>query len=294
MDDLAPIVSHFSGELEEVPQDHRVSVAGMVTEVRPYLTRNGSEMGFVSLEDLHGSIEVVVFSRVWRKVADWLRPDTVVVVKGKVDQSREDPKVLADEISDQLQQTEGASVPCRSPEPDPQAEAPEDDMPPAPEAPPPPPEPVAEAGPPLAAAEAPDAEGLQRDDSPADQAFENAPPVGVVGKALDPEVSKALLGSEAMPDPPRVEGAGGDVQLLTIALRSTGDKQRDSLRMRRVHGLLSSYPGNDRFAIDVYEASRHYRLEFPSSTTGYCPELHSQLQHLLGDASVQVEQILGH
>jgi hypothetical protein len=64
--------------------------------------------------------------------------------------------------------------------------------------------------------------------------------------------------------------------------------------MRRVHGLLSSYPGNDRFAIDVYEASRHYRLEFPSSTTGYCPELHSQLQHLLGDASVQVEQILGH
>ncbi|MGD8553879.1 MAG: DNA polymerase III subunit alpha [Anaerolineales bacterium] len=294
MDDLAPIVSHFSGELEEVPQDHRVSVAGMVTEVRPYLTRNGSEMGFVSLEDLHGSIEVVVFSRVWRKVADWLRPDTVVVVKGKVDQSRGDPKVLADEISDQLQQTEGASAPCRSPEPDPQAEAPEDDMPPAPEAPPPPPEPVAEAGPPLAAAEAPDAEGLQRDDSPADQAFENAPPVGVVGKALDPEVSKALLGSEAMPDPPRVEGAGGDVQLLTIALRSTGDKQRDSLRMRRVHGLLSSYPGNDRFAIDVYEASRHYRLEFPSSTTGYCPELHSQLQHLLGDASVQVEQILGH
>jgi hypothetical protein len=146
----------------------------------------------------------------------------------------------------------------------------------------------------LVAAEAPDAEGLQGDDDPVDQTFESAPPAAKIGKALDPEISKALLGSEPTLDPPPEASEGSDVQLLTIALRSTGDKQRDSLRMRRVHGLLSSYPGNDRFAIDVYEASRHYRLEFPSSTTGYCPELHSQLQHLLGDASVQVEQILGH
>ncbi len=79
-----------------------------------------------------------------------------------------------------------------------------------------------------------------------------------------------------------------DPQLLTIVLKSTGDRKRDTLRMRRVHGLLSSYPGSDHFAFHVYEASRSYRLEFPSSTTGYCRELRQQLVELLGEGTVQI------
>jgi hypothetical protein len=63
------------------------------------------------------------------------------------------------------------------------------------------------------------------------------------------------------------------------------------LRMRRVHGLLTSYPGNDRFVFHVLETSRRYHLEFPSSTTGYCPDLHAQLRALLGEGSVTVEPL---
>jgi hypothetical protein len=84
---------------------------------------------------------------------------------------------------------------------------------------------------------------------------------------------------------------GAEAHMLTVRLRSTGDKKRDALRMRRIHGLVTSYPGNDRFAFHVYEGSRRYHLEFPNSTTGYCPELHAQLLHLLGDGSVQVEPL---
>ena len=59
--------------------------------------------------------------------------------------------------------------------------------------------------------------------------------------------------------------------------------------MRRVHGLLNSYPGEDSFSFHVIESSRQFLLEFPSSSTGYCPELLDQLQALLGEGSVRVE-----
>ena len=83
----------------------------------------------------------------------------------------------------------------------------------------------------------------------------------------------------------------GDPRMLTLRLRSTGDRERDARRMRRVHGLLTSYPGRDHFVFHVYEASRRYHLEFPNSTTGYCAELHRELVLLLGDGAVQVERL---
>jgi hypothetical protein len=82
-----------------------------------------------------------------------------------------------------------------------------------------------------------------------------------------------------------------DLHMIIVLLRSTGDRHRDALRMRRVHGLLTSYPGNDRFTFHVFETSRRYHLEFPSSTTGYCPELHTQLLSLLGEGAIQIEPL---
>ncbi len=61
--------------------------------------------------------------------------------------------------------------------------------------------------------------------------------------------------------------------------------------MRRIHGLLSSHPGSDRYVFQVYEASRRYHLEFPNATTAYTPELHAKLQGLVGERAVQVEPL---
>ena len=100
---------------------------------------------------------------------------------------------------------------------------------------------------------------------------------------------------EAPPEPtsepdllPRRES---DILILTLLLKSTGDAKRDALRMRRVHGLLTSYHGHDRFVFHVFEASRQYHLEFPNSTTGHGPELMMQLRNLLGEGMVRVEKL---
>jgi DNA polymerase-3 subunit alpha len=93
------------------------------------------------------------------------------------------------------------------------------------------------------------------------------------------------------PAAPGDEGEGGQIFMLTVVLRSTGDKTRDVLRLRRIHGIITTYPGKDRFAFQVYERGRGHRLEFPNFTAGVCPELLERLSNLLGTDNVQVEPI---
>jgi hypothetical protein len=82
--------------------------------------------------------------------------------------------------------------------------------------------------------------------------------------------------------------------MITVVLRSSGDKTRDVLRLRRIYGILNSYPGSDRFAIHVSERGRMYLLEFPNLTVGYAPELITRLASLVGQDNVRVEKIIFH
>jgi DNA polymerase-3 subunit alpha len=56
-------------------------------------------MGFVTLEDLQGNIELVVFPRTWDQFWQKLEVDNVVLVDGKVDAQSGDPKVLVDSVT---------------------------------------------------------------------------------------------------------------------------------------------------------------------------------------------------
>ena len=58
---FAQIVSYFSGQLSEAQHEEKVRVAGLVTAVRPYMTKSNKPMGFVTLEDIQGNIELVLF-----------------------------------------------------------------------------------------------------------------------------------------------------------------------------------------------------------------------------------------
>jgi DNA polymerase III subunit alpha len=81
-------------------RDKQYVVVGVLREVKEILTRNGRRMAFATLEDLAGSIEVVVFPETFDRSRDLLAADTVVAARGKVDLDRGDPKLLAEEILD--------------------------------------------------------------------------------------------------------------------------------------------------------------------------------------------------
>ena len=86
-------------------------------------------------------------------------------------------------------------------------------------------------------------------------------------------------------------GENAELHMVTVVLRSGGDRQRDVRRMRRVIGMLTSYPGRDRFALRIFENGRHFLLEFPNDTTGLNPDLLRDLKALIGDDNVRVENI---
>jgi DNA polymerase-3 subunit alpha len=79
--------------------------------------------------------------------------------------------------------------------------------------------------------------------------------------------------------------------MVTITLKSSGASERDVRRMRRVHGLLNSYPGRDRFCFLIYERGFKHLLDFPNDTTSANHELLSQLSELVGRENIQVENI---
>jgi hypothetical protein len=91
--------------------------------------------------------------------------------------------------------------------------------------------------------------------------------------------------------PPALGVEEGSVRMLTIILRSSGDKTRDVLRLRRIHGIVTSYPGVDRFAFHVFERGRGYLLEFPNNTIGICPELLNRLTTMIGGENFRLEPI---
>ena len=110
-----------------------------------------------------------------------------------------------------------------------------------------------------------------------------APPVPVLRASIDGNQfsQDALIDYLAVWQSP-------EPSLVTILLRSSGDRPRDIRRLRRIHSLLSSYPGSDRFAFTVYEDAGRYNLAFPNSSTRYTPELHQKLLRLVGDNCVGV------
>ncbi len=84
--------------LESASAGKQYVLIGLVRGVREILTRKGQRMAFLEIEDMDGSAEVVVFSAVYEQAAELLEVDRAVAVMGKIDVSRGDPKLLADEI----------------------------------------------------------------------------------------------------------------------------------------------------------------------------------------------------
>src|SRR5438477_8075847 len=83
--ELAKLSDTQAVEVTSALQDTEVRVAGPVREVRRVVTRKGQIMAYASLEDLTGTVDIVLFPRVFEQARLLFEPDKVVVVQGKVD-----------------------------------------------------------------------------------------------------------------------------------------------------------------------------------------------------------------
>ncbi len=109
LDNYDAYFSEQTVPVAEMTQDidgKALTIGGLVSAVRTIVTKSGTKMAFVKLEDKTGETEVIVFPNLFEQVGAKLAQDAVVRVSGKVSaRDREgvltsDVKMIADEIQE--------------------------------------------------------------------------------------------------------------------------------------------------------------------------------------------------
>jgi len=85
--------------LSTLRDGEEVRLGGIISKARMTTTRRtGEKMAIVELEDLTGSVETLVFPKVFQKYANLIRVDSMVYITGRLNLREEEPKLVADEI----------------------------------------------------------------------------------------------------------------------------------------------------------------------------------------------------
>jgi DNA polymerase-3 subunit alpha len=102
-------LAHFSRQLRlyttantqtltEFRDGEKASLGGMVLKTRLQTTRKGDRMAFVTLEDVQGQVEVILFPEVYKEFGATLETEQPVLVRGVVDWGDEGAKIIADRV----------------------------------------------------------------------------------------------------------------------------------------------------------------------------------------------------
>jgi DNA polymerase-3 subunit alpha len=312
LDEIKRVVTHFSATLGEAAHEEKARVAGMVSNIRPYQTKTGKMMAWVMLEDVAGTIELVLFPRTWEKYQFALEVGGVIIAEGRVDANSNPPKVLVDNIRTELKLTDPVQMVL-------QPQRPDSDQKPATHLP----RRVADtasayqqspaslpAGNPLLEPPPPEDPPHWEDSPRAGPTFslrdltthepeltvEEPPSAPIEEPVLQPLEEPPVVLAPVLPGHTPISSVkinqDTTPQMLTIILRPTGIAERDIRRISRLYGTLISFPGKDRFAFQIFEEGRGHLIEFPNDTTHLCAEMLAKIKDAVGEENMRVEPIL--
>ncbi len=96
--------TELSKEIEEttdiIRDGQRVTIAGIIVEKKNKITRNNNMMAFITLEDLYGSVECIVFPTTFERYNKYISEDQIIVIEGRLSISEvEDTKIICEKIS---------------------------------------------------------------------------------------------------------------------------------------------------------------------------------------------------
>ena len=101
------IIKINEGEEELYKDGQNVKYGGIITSVKKKYTKNNNIMAFVTIEDLYGSLEIIVFESCYNRVSNILMEDNIVIVDGRLSiREDEEVKIVANNIRE-LKKEEG-------------------------------------------------------------------------------------------------------------------------------------------------------------------------------------------
>jgi len=84
---------------EERPHGSTVTVSGLVTSVQRKITKRGDSWATITLEDLDGGIEVLLFPSTYQLASTLLVEDSVLRIRGSLSRDKEQPELRAQEVT---------------------------------------------------------------------------------------------------------------------------------------------------------------------------------------------------
>ncbi|OGG13131.1 DNA polymerase III subunit alpha [Candidatus Gottesmanbacteria bacterium RIFCSPHIGHO2_01_FULL_46_14] len=88
-------------KIEHITKDRvgeKVVLGGIVTTVKRIVTKStNQEMAFVRLEDLSGTIEIIIFPKIYARTLNFWNKDMIIVVSGRIDEKEDRLLILVDE-----------------------------------------------------------------------------------------------------------------------------------------------------------------------------------------------------
>ncbi|HOM03091.1 MAG TPA: DNA polymerase III subunit alpha [Acetivibrio sp.] len=76
-----------------------VTVGGIITAKKSKTTKNNNLMAFVTLEDLYGTMEIIVFPAVLERFSSLIEVENIVLIKGSISiKEEEQPKIICEEV----------------------------------------------------------------------------------------------------------------------------------------------------------------------------------------------------
>jgi DNA polymerase-3 subunit alpha len=301
---LRAATTAITSDLSEELAGQTVTLGGFIASQRLLPTKKGDLMAAVELEDLAGSVEVVVFPRTYAAHRDLLKEDQILLVRGKVDTRDDRPKILCESI----ELFEAGDIESE-PEDDSQA-------------------PGEQTAYPLDRSEAEFAESAGTE---AERLFGNGTQVSTPRPAAwpappttsgpngtthayaatmappGPPAGAADHAAGGTPDSPAYGGDGGDdafarfpvrdeasspsaatARIVDLVLERSTRDERDVDRLVRLAELLDRYPGPDRVVLRILRNGRDSTALERADRVDACDELLQEVARELGDDAVRV------
>ena len=83
----------------EYEDGQEVRIAGLITSVKKKYTKNNKIMAFVTIEDLNGSAEIIIFEPTFLRCQDKILEENIIIIKGRLSiREDENTKIIAQEI----------------------------------------------------------------------------------------------------------------------------------------------------------------------------------------------------
>lgn len=99
----ADAVARFSTtsteQLSEITETTEIKLCGLVGTVKQTLTKKGDRMAYLTLEDLTGTVEVIVFPDLYKTASALLTPETAVQITGALDRGDKATRIKATKIA---------------------------------------------------------------------------------------------------------------------------------------------------------------------------------------------------